>query len=240
MGADLDDCTHTSQTYKNCHPAKLVYAKNVKSWLFFQERNATKHDWLAWFHKSKDKARDHRSYAEVVTAKNIIPPILPSIDKCVSRPRNGNPNQIKTLRLERHKQQSPVKNQNVTCSKNFVANTAKPLKNSKASFQLNLINRFAPLQDMGSLPVHSNATTTPQPNSTHPTSPPNSRVPPKKSSNKNHLPHNHDNNFSAGLPLHHKDYQDSLQGKQEKIPPEIFINKNHCVDKMALNLALYL
>ena len=84
---------------------------------------------------------------------------------------------------------------------------------------------------MGSLPVHSNATTTIQHNSTHPTSPSNSGVPHRKSFDKNHLPHNHDNNLSSvGLPLHHKDYQDSLQGKQEKIPPEIFVNKIHCVD----------
>ena len=208
-----------------------MYAKNVQKWLFFQERIATKHDWLAWFHKSKDKVRDHRSYAEVVTTKNITPSILPSIDTRVSRPFNGKLNQTKTVRLERHKQQSPVKNQNFLFSKNSVANTAKPLPNSNASFQLNLTNRFAPLQDMGSLPVHSNATTTPQPNSRHHTSLSNSRVSPKKWCNKNHLPHNHDTNLSpAGSPLHQKEYQDSLECKQEKIPPEIFMNKTQCID----------
>ena len=66
-----------SQIFKNCHPTKFVYAKNVKNWHFFQERNATKQDWLAWFYKSKDNTVDHRSYAEVLRTKNTSPSILP-------------------------------------------------------------------------------------------------------------------------------------------------------------------
>ena len=50
----------------------------------------------------------------------------------------------KTVRLERHKQQSPVKNQNPILSKNIVGNTAKLLQNSNTQFQLHLSNRFAP------------------------------------------------------------------------------------------------
>ena len=198
---------------------KICVCEKCQKLAFFQERNATKQDWLAWFHKSKDNAMDHRSYAEVVCTKNISPSILPSTDTCVPRPFNGKLNQRKMVRLERHKQQSPVKNQNSILSKNCVVNIAKPLQNSNTLFQLNLTNRFAPLQDMGSQSLQSNATTTPQPSLRHSTSLSNSRVSPKKWCNKNHLPHNHENNLSpACSPFHQTVHQDSLECKQGKIP----------------------
>ena len=65
----------------NLYPTKSVYAKNVKNWEFFQERYATKWDWLAWYYKFKENIIDHRSYAEVVRTKNTGVPIIPSIEK---------------------------------------------------------------------------------------------------------------------------------------------------------------
>ena len=176
----------------------------------------------------KDNTMDHRSYAEVVCTKNTSPSILPSTEKSVPRNSHWKLNQSKkstvfrkTVRLERHKQQSPVKTQNPILSKSSVANTAKLLQNSDTQFQLNLTNRFAPLQDMGSQLLQSNGTTTPHPSMPHSTFACNSRVSCKKRCNKNDLAHNHDNKLSPAFPpLHqtlHQEHTNSLEFKQEKI-----------------------
>ena len=87
---------------------------------------------------------------------------------------------------------------------------------------------------MGSQLLQSNCTATPQPSMPHPTSVCNSRVSCKKWCNKNDLAHNYDNKLSPAFePLHqtlHQEHTNPLEFKQEKIPPDILMDKTQCVD----------
>ena len=175
----------------------------MKNWEFFEERYATKQDWLAWFHKSKVNTIDHRSYAEVVCTKNIGVPIPPSIEKCArfqsisqSSAKYNQNGFSKTDILERHKHQSPVQHQNLVLSKVTARNTTISLPYLNTEFELDLNNRFAPLQDMG-LELSEAEHTTDQPSmATHSNLSNIPRVPQKKLCKKNDLLNTCNDNLS--------------------------------------------
>ena len=189
-----------------------MYAKNVKNWEFFEERYATKQDWLAWFYNSKNNIIDHRSYADVVWT------IPPSTGKSAQFHSNFQ------LNFQYQKSISP---------RVIVQNTITSLPKSNSDFELHLKNRFIPLQDLDLEPFESNHTTASQPSMvTHSTLLNSPRVSHRNLCKKNDLKYNCDYNLSiqpSHQPLNH-DHSIPSECKQEKIPPDLSMNRMNCVD----------
>ena len=92
-----------------------------------------------------------RSYADVATGKNIASMAHPHSQSKVKL-NTSQTTLAKTRKLERHKHQSPVVATNVITPKAIVRNTETSQFTPNSKFQLQLQNRFIPLQDLGSNP----------------------------------------------------------------------------------------
>ena len=169
-------------------------------------------------------------------------PILISIEKFAqfhldSQPAaNTNQNVLgKTDILERHKHQSPVAYQKPTSPRVMVTNTMSSLPKLNTKFELDLHNRFASLQHLGSELLESNHTMAREPSRVaHSTLSNTSRVSRKRLCKKNDLMETCQDNLSISFEPSHQvlNHEDIIQSepKQEKIPLDILVNKINCVD----------
>ena len=115
--------------------------KSVQNCKFFEERYATRQEWLAWFHVFKNNTTDNRSYADVVRGRRSGALTSSSFDNSVhfhSDPQssaNMNKNFLHTTDiLKRHKHQSPVKHKKPNSPKAIGSTSLGPLQKSDTKF----------------------------------------------------------------------------------------------------------
>ena len=146
---------------RHLYPFFHSFAKK-SSYQVFYERYATRQDWLTWFHESKGNTIDNRSYADVVRGRGIAATTPSSVGKfsqfhsTFQFSPNKNKKVDRTDILERHKHQSPVAHRNPSSPRSSVNTGMASLQKLDNQFQVDLHNRFAPLQDLFSELIDSN------------------------------------------------------------------------------------